>query len=619
MRIAVRLLGAFLFVSLLSPLLFAAEPQDLSGLWRAKKRFGPDAAGPLVIERSGSGYTADMMGRLLPVRVEGGELAFDLPADGGAFRGKLENGAILGHWIRPRTDVNAHAASPVLLAADGVGRWRGMVSPLQDAYTLFLLLTKRDDGAFDAVLRNPERDFGTQLGVARLAREGDGLRLIGRRGGKEQDVARGAYDSENEVLTLSIPSRGGSYDFTRDGDDSDFYPRGKNPVRYSYRPPPARDDGWPVASLDEADISRAAMEAFVQRIVTTPMASSDAPQQHGILLARHGKLVMEEYFHGEYRDKLHESRSAGKSVSAIVIGAAMQAGAPLALSTPVYATMKATMKATMNGQPEPDAQKQTMTLENLLTMSGGFFCDDTDSAAPGNEDGMEEQSEEPDWYRYTMRVPLATPPGQNSVYCSAMPHLALGMLGRVTGESPLYAFDRLVARPLKIQRYSWYLDPLARPYGGGGVQLLPRDFLKLGQLMLNGGTWDGRRILGREFVERASGHLYHLRNIYYGYLFWGEDFPYKNRTVHTFSARGAGGQTITVVPELDLVIGTFAGNYSSRKGMMAASNDLIARTFLPAVREKGDDPNAPVLENEYVSPYGTSKDGSRVTSTAPPR
>ena len=117
----------------------------------------------------------------------------------------------------------------------------------------------------------------------------------------------------------------------------------------------------------------------------------------------------------------------------------------------------------------------------------------------------------------------------------------------------------------------------------------------------------------QEFAARASSPLYHLRNIYYGYLWWVEDNPYKNRTVRTYSARGAGGQTVTVIPELDLIVATFAGNFSSRKGMFAASTEPIPRIILPAVRETGDDRNAPVIEREYVSPYGASKDGSRVS------
>ena len=70
---------------------------------------------------------------------------------------------------------------------------------------------------------------------------------------------------------------------------------------------------------------------------------------------------------------------------------------------------------------------------------------------------------------------------------------------------------------------------------------------------------------------------------------------------------------MTVVPELDLIVATFAGNFSSRKGMFAASTDPIPRVILPAVRELGDDKTAPVTERVYVSPYGPSKDGSRVS------
>jgi CubicO group peptidase (beta-lactamase class C family) len=130
--------------------------------------------------------------------------------------------------------------------------------------------------------------------------------------------------------------------------------------------------------------------------------------------------------------------------------------------------------------------------------------------------------------------------------------------------------------------------------------------MKFGQLMLNDGTWQGRKILSHNFVARASAPLYHLRGIYYGYLWWGIDFPYKNRTVHAFFAGGAGGQAVMVIPELDLIVATYAGNYSS-KGTINTSHNLPPRYILPTVREPGDDKNAPVIPREdYVSPYGPS-------------
>jgi hypothetical protein len=91
-----------------------------------------------------------------------------------------------------------------------------------------------------------------------------------------------------------------------------------------------------------------------------------------------------------------------------------------------------------------------------------------------------------------------------------------------------------------------------------------------------------------------------------------EDYPYKNRDLFSYSARGAGGNLTFVIPALDLVVTTMAGNYSNRRGMRYLGN-LIANSILPAVREAGDDPNAPVKDLDWTSPYGPSKDGSRVS------
>jgi hypothetical protein len=349
----------------------APSADVLDGLWAAKRRFGPDARGPLLVRRSGDAYVAELVGRLVPIRSLPPEVSFELPDGQGAFRGRFEDaGRIRGRWIRPGTPVNnGRSASPLLLEPDGPDRWRGVVSPTKDDFTFYLLATGRPDGSLGVVLRNPERDFGSQIGAERLVRDGEALVLMGRRAGQpERELARGAYDAER-----------------------DFYPRGRVPGRYSYLPPPELDDGWRVGTLDEAEVSRAGMEALVQRILETPMDSIDAPQIHALLVARRGKLVLEEYFHGFHRDELHDTRSAAKSLTAIVVGAAIQAGAPLDLSSRVYEVM--------NGgaiPPDVEAQKREMTLEHLLTMSSGWYCDDTDEAAPGNEERISDQQDEPD-------------------------------------------------------------------------------------------------------------------------------------------------------------------------------------------------------------------------------
>jgi hypothetical protein len=117
------------------------------GLWRAHRWVGPAARGPLIIRQVGGGYTADMVGRRVPVRVENGELCFDLPAGQGAFRGKVEARRVIrGHWFPPPSNAQftgATYASPVHLRRDGATRWRGDVVPFEDRFTFYLMVRKR--------------------------------------------------------------------------------------------------------------------------------------------------------------------------------------------------------------------------------------------------------------------------------------------------------------------------------------------------------------------------------------------------------------------------------------------------------------------------------------------
>jgi len=603
-----RHIWVLVFLGALQPAALPAAPaNDLSGLWSAKRTFATLGPTRLIVTREQVEYRADMLGYSVPMHTDRGELTFSLPGDRGSFRGRVDtDGGIVGHWFRPADIPNlGHYASPVSLAKAGPARWSGTISTLQDTFTFFLLLKEDSTQSWTAVLRNPERDLGGQQKVTRLVRDGNALKLLGTRTGKEEPVAQGAFDPEREAITLVFPSRGGSYDFTREGDESDFYPRGKRPATYVYREPPRLDDGWPTATLDEVNVDRPAMERFMKRLIDIPQDSEDAPQYHAFLLARNGKLAMEEYFHGYGRERLHDTRSASKSMTSVLVGAVMKEDRRLGLDSPVYQVM--------NGgsfPPDLDPQKRSMTFETLLTMSSGYFCDDTNDNAPGNEEKMSEQTEEPDYYRYILNVPMTTPPGEQSVYCSAVANLALGMVGAANKEFPLYAFDRLIARPLKLAPYAWPLDPAGNAFGGGSVQFLPRDFIKFGQLLVNEGRWNGRQILSREFAERAISPLYHLRKITYGYLWWVEDLPYKERTVRAFMALGAGGQLVMGIPELDLVIGLYAANYGTRT--QGKLREVIPRYVLPAVREPGDNKSAPVIEREYTNPYGASPDGSRV-------
>lgn len=575
---------------------------DLQGLWKAERTFASGTPRRIIVKSTSDGLQADIEGAVVPVRSTGRELSFESPNGEGKFAGRLDQGRMIGHWTQADTAANNNRyMSPVVLERMGDG-WSGIVTPNEDRFSFYLLLTHRPDGSYDAVLRNPERDVGTQQHVARLELHGSQLDLIASNRGKDNVVSRGSFDSENETLNLDFPSRGGHFDFHRDGESSNFFPRGKSPERYRYQSPPRVDDGWPVSSLVRENIDTTAIEAWIQQILDQRMDSPDAPQIHAVLIARNGRLLLEEYFHGARRDQMHETRSASKVLTSVLTGALLRTDTKISLDNRVYDVMS-------GGTTDP--AKQTMTLDHLLTMSSGFHCDDSDDSAPGNENKMLDQTREPNYYRYTLAVPNITSPGEKSVYCSINPNLALGMLGLEINDNPLYAFDRLVGGPMHINRYAWPLDPAGNPYGGGGVRLLPRDFMKFGELLVEQGRWQGRAVMSADYTALSIKPAYQLSNIQYSHLWWSELVPYKNREVRMYMALGTGAQTIAAFPELNLVVVIMAGNYGSRTAI-DVSHNMIPNFVLPAVRERGDDPRSAVVSGKFKSAYGRSADGHRL-------
>jgi CubicO group peptidase (beta-lactamase class C family) len=482
---------------------------------------------------------------------------------------------IIGQWVGQQSQTSGlRYAIPITLEANGPNRWRGEVVPLDDAFTFYLPVTRRGDGTYAAYLRNPERNLGRFISVSRIEVKDDVVTLLGR-GGSEvpTPLAQGRYDGG----ILRVPLGGASVDFAREDSatSSPYYPRGKPGQRYHYTPPLQLADGWPVAAVEDVGISRAGIEKFVQMLIDMPMDSLSTSQIHSLLIARHGKLVVEEYFHGYYRDLPHDTRSAAKSWMAVLLGAAMQAGVPIRLNTPVYRTMLGSLP------PDLDPRKRAMTLEHLISMTAGYDC--AGDSARGNEDVMQSQTAEPDWYRYTLNVPMLTAPGDTIVYCSIEPNLAGGMLRKIAGEPLPEMFYRLVAQPLRMANYHLLLSPTGEAYGGGGHQFLPRDFLKLAQLMVNEGRWNGRQILSPDWARTSGSALRNLtKTQQYGWLWNSVEHPYKGRKVRAFFAGGNGGQIFMGIPALDLVIGFTGGNYSD-PALFIPQRVFVPEYILPAV------------------------------------
>ncbi|AGC47866.1 beta-lactamase [Myxococcus stipitatus DSM 14675] len=553
----------------------------LVGIWGSERTLGPEVRGELTLVRGQNTWRARIAGYDIPARVEGKKVSVLLPGGQGELRGTLaeDRQRITGHWIQPRVLMSGMTfATPVVLRALQPGVWRGDVSPLEDRFSLYLVVEKQPDGSVAAFIRNPERNFGNRV-LFRVGLQGSTIRLTPT-SGRAQPL-EGTFDAAAQRLSLRYPPFDLTFDFTRRERTQavGLYPRSPASGPYVYQAPIAEDDGWPTASLTDVGMDVQPVRKLVQGILDQTPGSQPAPAIQGLLIARHGKLVVEEYFHGFDKERPHDLRSAAKTYASVLVGIALDQGAPFTVDTPVvslfpeYAGKISSL----------DARKRALTVAHLMTMSTGLACDDDDPESPGNEDRLEDSV--PDWYKYTLDLPMVGEPGKQAVYCSANINLLGGVLRNTTRSWLPEFFEKHLATPLQLRKYHLDLMPSGEMYLGGGIYMRPRDALKLGQLYLSGGTWNGRRVVSQRWVERSTAlHATMNAKQSYGYTWWRHELRVGDRVYSQYEASGNGGQLIMVVPELDLVAMFTAGNYNHVALWRKFREELLPQYILSAVK-----------------------------------
>jgi CubicO group peptidase (beta-lactamase class C family) len=313
-----------------------------------------------------------------------------------------------------------------------------------------------------------------------------------------------------------------------------------------------------------------------------------------LLVAYRGRLVLEEYFFGYDRDTPHDLRSAGKTFASVMLGAAMMRGTPISPETRI-----APLLARLGPFANPDPRKDRITLAQLLTHSAGLACNDNDDASPNNEGTMQAQHAQPDWWKYTLDLPMAHDPGTRYAYCSANINLVGGALTAATRTWLPDYFEETVARPLQFGRHHWNLMPTGEGYQGGGAFLRPRDLLKLGQAFLDGGVWNGRRIVPASWIAESTRQRIEVSPETTGYseaefgnyyargadgLAWHLGALNANgRTIRTYAATGNGGQLLIVVPDYDLAMVFTGGNYGQGGVWGRWGQTIVADRIIPAL------------------------------------
>jgi CubicO group peptidase (beta-lactamase class C family) len=277
-------------------------------------------------------------------------------------------------------------------------------------------------------------------------------------------------------------------------------------------------------------------------------------------------VELERYFRDRRSTDFGNVHSVTKSVVATLAGIAIERRA-LALETTLGEVLDA---ETLLG----DERKGNISVEQLLTMTAGL-----DAETPFDIDDIADRGES--WVAGPLAAPFRAEPGTRFIYNNGAAHVLGAAIARAT-DTPLAAFaEEHLFGPLGIGDYRWPVDPDGNALGYGHLELRPRDLLRFGQLYLDGGCFGSRRLVPESFVAGATSP--HSaggppEDVPYGYLWWVTE----DRGRHSFFAGGYGGQYVTVIPELAVVVVT-TGDAAVLTRTSGNPRRLVGEVIIPAL------------------------------------
>ncbi len=225
-------------------------------------------------------------------------------------------------------------------------------------------------------------------------------------------------------------------------------------------------------------------------------------------------------------------------------------------------------------------------LRHPLSMTPGYnWNEETAWTDPYNTTRTMLEAADP--YRYILGREVVDEPDARWQYNSGATTLLGAVLKKSTGKSLDEFAKEALFEPLHIEDVEWGRLINGEPAAFAGLRLRPRDTAKIGQLVLNGGTWQGQRIVPEDWVKQSTKPRFDTwwDGMHYGYQWWLGTSPFgAGRKVDWIAAVGQGGQRIFIVPALDLVVVTNAGLYADG-GDSAIVRSIFEYRVLPAIRD----------------------------------
>ena len=341
--------------------------------------------------------------------------------------------------------------------------------------------------------------------------------------------------------------------------------------------PPEPSDYWPTGGWRTSPPE----EQGVDSELLLQMLDTILERGHNIdslSVVRNGYLLADVSFYPFNQDgnEVHIVHSCTKSITSALIGIAIAQGHIEGVDQPVLDFFPDRTVANV------DADKKSMTLAHVLTMSSGLRCRDSYLY---DWRGLNEMRASGDWVQHMLDLPMAEPPGTRFEYCNGGSYLLAAILQETTGETALDFARQHLFGPLGITQVEWPSSPQGVNVGWGEMRLRPHDMAKIGYLYLSGGRWDGQQVVPADWVAASTTRRVAAGTLSdgYGYQWWVDAAGY-------YMALGYAGQFIFVLPERNMVV-VFTSGLSPQDFYIPET--LLNDYIIPAARSAGPLPENP--------------------------
>jgi CubicO group peptidase (beta-lactamase class C family) len=334
--------------------------------------------------------------------------------------------------------------------------------------------------------------------------------------------------------------------------------------------PPWPTGGWQVSTPEEQGLDSEILAEMFQEIEEENYAIDQ------VTIVRNGYMIADAPIYPYQPNSKHPVYSVTKSVVSALIGLAIEEGHISSVDQPI-----------LDFFPERDVSnldpvKESITLENLLTMSSGLKCEDS---YLHRWRGLNQIQASDDWIQFVLDLPIAEEPGTYFEYCNGASFLLSAIIQETTGISALSYAETHLFGPLGITDVLWSENPQGISIGWAGIYMGPHDMAKIGYLYLNNGKWEDQQIIPSDWVAKSTRNHIDASTLEnsYGYQWWVTDEG-------NYMALGYRGQYIVVVPEENLVV-VFVSTLPDHD--FYVPKVLLYNYILPSVRSSSPLPENP--------------------------